>query len=120
VLRAATSRRNLVLLEHLDRRGLCRREHRAERYGKPDTSANTSANRRMADGRRYVTNLPPEVVCVCSLAVIRILPLPLRRANARLWKHVLVGRILRMASLEPSRASESSVSRMASEGPVPP
>src|SRR5215213_10965872 len=33
----------------------------------PTTTANTSANRRMADGLRYVSNLPPEDVFVCSL-----------------------------------------------------
>jgi hypothetical protein len=85
----------------------------------PATSAKSSANMRMEDGPRYVTNLSPEVVSVCSLAVIRISPLPLKRADASLRKHGRVSRILRMASLEPSRASESSASRLASEGPAP-
>src|SRR5919107_4426468 len=49
VLRAATSRRNLVLFEHPDRRGLCGRERRYERYDKPH---NHSEHQREQTGDR--------------------------------------------------------------------
>src|SRR5919112_1877855 len=50
VLRAATSGRNLELLEHPDRRGLCGRERRYERYGKPHN--HSEHQREQTHGRR--------------------------------------------------------------------